>query len=169
MELSCNYDKNTGFLIFGILELFLAALLSTPFAIYPRCLNLQWFYWWWPLYVFPIFFSIVFLFLGLSKVLFWTNRIRKKPYLTVQDGVLNIDAETSFALSDICAVRLQKFLGARILCLKIASPEKYDLSWRFKLDRLFHKNYSGFICIDMIERNKQQECLNLFLHFFPVE
>lgn len=87
---------------------------------------------------------------------------RATPYLTIENGKIDIDAEMMLDMDDIESVKQFNFWGCRMLGLKIANPEKYRFSWRFKADRMFHKDYRAFICVDMVRKDEQPALLDLF-------
>lgn len=157
-----HYQKSVGFLICGLLLLGGAVFIAYPFARCAGCWRWAYFKHWWYLYVLPLSAAAAFAVFGLSQILFWARHVLKKPYLTIENGKIDIDAEMMLDMDDIESVKQFNFWGCRMLGLKIANPEKYRFSWRFKADRMFHKDYRAFICVDMVRKDEQSALLDLF-------
>lgn len=153
------YKKSCGFLIFALLSLGAGVFILYPFARCAGCWRLAYFKHWWYLYVIPLAAAAVFIVIGASQFLFWARHIMKKPYLTIENGKLIIDAEMTLELADIESVKTHRFLGCKMLGLKIVNPEKCKFSWRFKADRIFHKDRQAFICLDFIRPEDQSALL----------
>lgn len=157
-----HYKKNIGFLIFALLSLGAGIFIVYPFARCSGCWRMAYFKHWWYLYVVPLAAAAAFIAMGVSQFVFWARHIMKRPYLTIEDGKLIIDAEMTLETADIENVKLFHTLGCKMLGLKISNPEKYKFSWRFKADRMFHKDYRAFICVDFLPADEQTALLDLF-------
>lgn len=94
---------------------------------------------------------------GLSSLLFWINHIHKRPYIVIEEGLLKIDAEMILKLEDILEYKVQKMFGCPMICLKINNEKDYKFSWRFKADRIFHKDYQAFLCPQLVRKDQQEE------------
>ena len=166
-NLTFKYGKNYFFLIFGIGEILLAALLILPLALCPWCWKWNWFVQWWFLYTFPVVMGFILLRGGLANLFFWFGHVRKKPYLTITDDTVEIDDETDIKIADIVSIAYHRFMGCEMLCLEIKNLQDYKLSWRFRADKIFHKKYDAFICPDMIAPDQKTACEEWFESRFP--
>lgn len=168
-ELVFNYKKSYWFLCFGIIAFCLGCMLIAPILMCSRCWNWNWFMHWPFLYIFPNVMGLIFLQQGFSNLAFWFFHIRRKPYLVITDDMIKIDAETDIKTDDVAATAIKSFLGCNMLCLKIKNPQDYKFSWRFKADRLFHKQYHAFVCPELIQQNQKSACLEWFNAKYPVD
>lgn len=166
-ELIFNYRKSPCFLIFGIASILLAAFLTAPMIMCPCFWNWQWFVGWWYWYIFPNLLGLILLMFGLSNLSFCFFHICKKPYLVITDDTIKIDAETDIKINDIASTAYKSFLGCKMLCLEIKNPQEYKFSWRFKVDRLFHKKYHAFVCPELIRKDQQTACQDWFKTRYP--
>lgn len=166
-NLTFKYGKNYFFLFFGAVEIILAALLLLPFAVCSCCWRVAIFSYWWYLYVFPILMGLILLRGGLVNLHFWFAHIRKKPYLTITDDMILIDAETDIKIADIVSIAPCGMLGCEMLCLEIRNPQDYKWSWRFRADKIFHKKYDAFVCPGLVDASQQATLKEWFESRFP--
>ncbi|MBR4126312.1 MAG: hypothetical protein IKR09_01880 [Alphaproteobacteria bacterium] len=165
--LTFKYGKNYFFVGGGLVEILLATVLISPFLLCSGCWRWAMFVHWWYLYVFPVLIGLVLLRGGIVNLHFWFAHVRKKPYLTITDDMLLIDAETDIKIADIVSIAPYTMLGCTMLCLELKNPQDYKLSWRFRADKLFHKKYDAFICPDLIDPKQKAACLEWFERRFP--
>ena len=114
-----HYQKSVGFLICGLLLLGGAVFIAYPFTRCAGCWRWAYFKHWWYLYVLPLSAAAAFAVFGLSQILFWARHVLKKPYLTIENGKIDIDAEMMLDMDDIESVKQFNFWGCRMLGLKI--------------------------------------------------
>ena len=162
-----KYGKNYFFVVFGIGELFLATMLISPFVLCPGCWRWALFVHWWYLYVFPLIIGALLLGRGLSNLHFWFAHVRKKPYLTITDDMILIDAETDIKIEDIASMAYCGILGCEMLCLEIKNPQDYKWSWRFRADKIFHKKHDAFVCPGLVAPDQRQAFKEWFESRFP--
>ena len=162
-----KYGKNYFFVIFGVIELLLAAVLISPFVLCSGCWRWAMFVHWWYLYVFPVLIGLVLLRGGIVNLHFWFAHVRKKPYLTITDDMILIDTETDIKIADIASMAYCGMLGCEMLCLEIRNPQDYKLSWRFRADKIFHKKYDAFVCPDLVAPEQRTAFKEWFESRFP--
>ena len=165
--LTFKYGKNYFFVVFGVAEILLAALLVLPFSLCHGCWRWAIFSHWWYLYVFPLVIGFILLRGGIVNLHFWFAHVRKKPYLTITDDMLLIDAETDIKIADIVSIAPCTMLGCTMLCLELKNPQDYKLSWRFRADKLFHKKYDAFVCPGLVNPEQRQAFTEWFESRFP--
>jgi len=165
--LTFKYGKNYFFVVFGIMEILLATLLILPFSLCSCCWKWGWFLQWKFLYIFPIIMGFILLRGGIVKLHFWFGHVLKKPYLTITDDMILIDAETDIKIADIVSIAPCGMLGCTMLCLELKNPQDYKLSWRFRADKIFHKKYDAFVCPGLVAPDQRQAFTEWFESRFP--
>ena len=165
--LTFKYGKNYFFVVFGVIEILLATVLISPFLLCSGCWRWSLFVHWWYLYVFPVLIGLVLLRGGIVNLHFWFAHVCKKPYLTITDDMLLIDAETDIKIADIVSIAPCTMLGCTMLCLELKNPQDYKLSWRFRADKIFHRKYDAFVCPGLVAPDQRQAFTEWFESRFP--
>ena len=166
-SLTFKYGKNYFFFVFGVIEIVLATVLISPFLLCSGCWRWAIFVHWWYLYVFPVLIGLVLLRGGIVNLHFWFAHVRKKPYLTITDDMLLIDAETDIKIADVVSIAPYMMLGCTMLCLELKNPRDYKLSWRFRADKIFHKKHDAFVCPGLVDPEQRQAFMTWFESRFP--
>ena len=129
--LTFKYGKNYFFVVFGVIEILLATVLISPFLLCSGCWRWSLFVHWWYLYVFPVLIGLVLLRGGIVNLHFWFAHVCKKPYLTITDDMLLIDAETDIKIADIASMAYCGMLGCEMLCLELKEKHLHQVFYLF--------------------------------------